>query len=534
VTTASSAASILGESGNDATGPYDPIDGYDTWLPDGNLDSQDAPMPAARVDVAIAQNSLKAGDISGVGSLEAANKDVTYSRDFTGSTTPHNLYAPFYNEYIPATGRGDASSGIDGSVITGDFPNFFNGKNATPKYHFWDTAKIAGNDISTSTGCLNRTHDHTLPVDASSYDYYQHPTGNYDVAVYTDQNGEAQVKYNPDTGYYLDQDPDIGKPNSDNGCDLGATFGKAIGTSAITATAKYPFQPGNFKPQQSTTLNKTVISSWQKTIGWIAKGPSDGNNDFWRLVEVHAQNIDGSFDSHEIVCFSAPSDATINPFTGTDTNGISYDGHDLATGPSGDLENANHNSLRTCEYTDAAGNAIVEVLSSEATVDVVAEFENEGLIRNIDVPFGPGTGTSSPPGTLPPVTVTPNSPSNPGTGPATVTPTGTPAPTPTPSTAPSLASIQKLAKVFTKNHKSAKAVVARVDILRLVLPTRQQHYLLVKIVSPHKSAKLAVTLIVRKGNKLVKVNRTLTVRANRSVKVNISKSVTKIKGAHLA
>ena len=63
-------------------GPFDPVDGTDTLLSDGILNSQDAPMPAARIDVAIAPNSGGATDISGVGSLKAADKTKTYSRDF--------------------------------------------------------------------------------------------------------------------------------------------------------------------------------------------------------------------------------------------------------------------------------------------------------------------------------------------------------------------------------------------------------------------------------------------------------------------
>ena len=54
-------------------------------------------MPALRVDVRIAAG--------GIGSLEKADKDDIYVRDRTlPDNTPHNLYAPFYEAYIPAAG----------------------------------------------------------------------------------------------------------------------------------------------------------------------------------------------------------------------------------------------------------------------------------------------------------------------------------------------------------------------------------------------------------------------------------------------
>ncbi len=96
---------VFGDTSSAGTsvGPFDPLRPDDTLLSNGTLDSGDAPMPAARIDVSIAQNSGGAGDISGVGSLAPANKAVSYSRDFTGNPTQHNLYAPFYSAYIPAT-----------------------------------------------------------------------------------------------------------------------------------------------------------------------------------------------------------------------------------------------------------------------------------------------------------------------------------------------------------------------------------------------------------------------------------------------
>jgi hypothetical protein len=116
-----------------AFGPFDPVRPEVSLLTDGKLDAGDAPMPAARVDVTIAPNSGSPTDISGVGSLEKADKTLVYSRDGEGTGSPHNLYAPFYNAYIPATSRGGLSAGIDGPTTGNNFTGFlFNGL-----YDYW-------------------------------------------------------------------------------------------------------------------------------------------------------------------------------------------------------------------------------------------------------------------------------------------------------------------------------------------------------------------------------------------------------------
>ena len=103
-------------------GPFDPVRDFDTLLSDNKLDAWDAPMPALRVDVRIAAG--------GIGSLEKADKDNIYVRDRTkADNTPHNLYAPFYQAYIPAAGpSADFSdrSGVAGAFVSNNFPGFQN------------------------------------------------------------------------------------------------------------------------------------------------------------------------------------------------------------------------------------------------------------------------------------------------------------------------------------------------------------------------------------------------------------------------
>src|SRR6202012_4183353 len=252
-------STVFGQLSGDGTtiGPFDPTDAGDTLLSDGILSSQDAPMPAARIDVAIAPNTGGATDISGVGSLEAANKTKTYSRDFLGDNSPHNLYAPFYDAYIPATTRGVISSGVDGA-----FANNFNGFLVDGVYHFWDTASLASNTAS-ATGCLERSkHPQTDSPLSHPGDYYQTPSGDSDVAVYTDQNGEAQVRYNPGTGFYFNSLINSGGAvlNANGGCDLHSLFQvpDSLGTSSIPATAKYPFKPVSFASMTSAPVTKSV------------------------------------------------------------------------------------------------------------------------------------------------------------------------------------------------------------------------------------------------------------------------------------
>jgi hypothetical protein len=514
-------STAFGLSGNDAVGPYDPIDGYDTNLPDGNLSTADAPMPAARVDVAIAQ-SEGADGTGGAGSLEAysyngnqsADKQVVDSRDFTGNPSPHNLYSPFYDEYIPATNRGDASSGIDGSIITGDFPNFF-GAPFIQKYHFWTAIPIA-QKYAAATGCFNEApYGKLSDNDTNPYDYQQSPGGPYDVAVYTDQNGEAMVKYNPGTGFNFDDIAGI-LHNGDNGCDLQALLGKTIGTSVISATAKYPFKPVSFPSVPSGTITKTVKSLWSKTIGVEPKG--DGENQA-QVVAVHAQDITGAPYAGEVVCFTA-TNANLTPFFGT-VGGVSYAGEKSVVDPA----TANGNSDRTCVTTDYNGNAAVVAIQSESvTVDVNADFVQEGIMRDITYPGNSGVTQ----GTLPPP-VTTQDPT------PVVTAGSIPAGSNNGATPPSLAKVESLDPSLAKQiRKSHKIMTSRVSSLRLVMPSHHTHYLLVKIASGHKTARLSLTLQVRNGKKVARVHRTLTVRTNHSLRIQVAKNVTKIVRAHLS
>ena len=92
------------------------------------------------------------------------------------------------------------------------------------------------------------------------------------VAVYTDEHGEAQVEYNPGTGAYYDAVGAI--RNANGGCDLEDV--DVLGTSSITATARYPYQPVSDPAKASAPLTKEVRSLFTKYLAVYPKGPGDG------------------------------------------------------------------------------------------------------------------------------------------------------------------------------------------------------------------------------------------------------------------
>ena len=90
--------------------------------------------------------------------------------------------------------------------------------------------------------------------------------------------------------------------NDNGGCDLQGI--DLIGTSNITATARYPYQPVTDPAKTSTPLVKVVHSLFDKNLTYWPKGPG-AENDVARIVVAHAQDITGAGFDHERVCFMA-------------------------------------------------------------------------------------------------------------------------------------------------------------------------------------------------------------------------------------
>jgi hypothetical protein len=363
-----------------ALGPFDPVRPEVSLFTDGKLDSGDAPMPAARVDVSIAPNSGAPTDISGVGSLESADKTNVYSRNGNGSFVAHNLYAPFYAAWIPATSRPGLASGIDGPASGNNFTGFL----VDGIYDYWSIADTLRTAVPSATTCLRRSDGEPA--------YRQTPAGAQSVAVYTDEHGEAQVEYNPGTGAYYDALPAI--HNANGGCDLEGI--DILGTSSITATARYPYKAVDDTAKVSDPLHKEVHSLFTKNLVVYPKGAGE-ENDNSRIVVARAIDVDGTPFVHERVCFNVSYLADgVFPYFGTVAPGVTIGGSEAPGKGTAD----------SCSYTDENGRAAVEVLSSGGgLVNVIADFDPEGLLRSTNADFGtvpPPTGTT--PDTTPPTT----------------------------------------------------------------------------------------------------------------------------------
>jgi hypothetical protein len=465
-----------------AFGPFDPVRPELSLLTDGKVDEGDAPMPAARVDVSIAANSGGATDISGVGSLEKAEKSEVYSRNGAGSAAAHNLYAPFYDAYIPATRRPGLSSGIDGPATGNNFTGFL----VNGLYDFWDIARTLRTAVPVATTCLRRSDQ--------APNYRQTPSGAQSVAVYTDEHGEAQVEYNPGgaggSGFYFDNLPGV-LHNDNGGCDLEDV--DVLGTSGISATARYPYQPVSDPDKTSTTITKTVRSLFTKFLSYYPKGPGTANSTS-RIVVAHAQDIDGSPFAGERVCFFVDDEAD-GAFGFTGTTGRAGDRFTVGGTDGGSLGTAD-----VCRITDAHGNAAIEVINSDPqSINVTALFVAEALLRDIDLEFGTPGSTAGP------------------------TPPGDPAIDPSP---PLRADVPAELRPFVGTTAKAKAARVSVSYVR----TRGgKRFVVLRVTSSKSKAKLRVVLIGKHGRKLGKLTR--VVRTNRLVSIRVNHKVRKARVA---
>jgi hypothetical protein len=461
-----------------AWGPYDPLRPGHSLLTDGKLDAGDAPMPAARVDVTIAPNTGPT-DIGGVGSLEKADKTEVYSRDGDATPVAHNLYAPYYDAYIPSTSRPGLASGVDGPQTGNNFTGFL----VNGLYDYWDIARALRTAVPSATTCLRRSDQEPA--------YRQTPSGDQSVALYTDEHGEAQVEYNPGghtgNGFYFDNLPGAIR-NDNGGCDLEDV--DVLGTSSITATARYPYQPVSDTDKTSAALTKTVENLFAKTLSYYPKGPGTANSTA-RIVVAHAQDINGKPFANERVCFFVDDEAD-GHFGFTGNTGLP--GARFRVGGS---EAPTIGSADVCRFTDEYGNAAIEVINSDPqSINVVAFFVPEALLRDIDVEFGsPGsTGGPTPPAAPPTAQLPTAEQAEAALGPAAT-------------------------KLIGTKGTSKKARVA-VSYLK---SKRGKRYLVVRIISSKSQAKVRVALIGKRNRKLGTV--TKRVQTNRLVSIRVSKSV---------
>jgi hypothetical protein len=549
-------------------GPYDDEDPNTTLLSDGNLTTDDAPMPALPVVVRIAANPSLAAKvphgypvdssaIGGIGGLYGVSKWLIYSHDFNGaSAAPEcgasgvgldcpnsttalesnklsaNLYNPYYQEYIPSTLRPIAeASGITGvyggggSATSGDdFPGFSNGD--TDPYEFWKALDASTVDSKVSNGCLqydsteltgNQTLDNEFLAQApggitgtNGLNDYSTPNQPTSVLVYTDERGEAYVDYNPGIGFYNSVAID-----GNSACDLQALYGQAIGTSLISAQTEYPYESvPYFPPAGSNTLTKTADSQWSKTLTVYPKGNANGGA--ISVVVAHAQNINGTPFSGEEVCLTATGYTVAFNRTPNLTPPVDVTGSaDL--GPLGQLTD------NDCATTGTAGNVAFDVQGSQnlSNVDVSAEFVPEHLWRDtIITQLGSSSGSSSSASSIPYDPAKGNTTSSgasggsgSGGGSTSNTSSGAPAP------AGPASSVTPLATAKTAN-------VCKVESVRL--RSKNGHYTVSFKLSCSSSKSASVTIKAFRANgKLIHTYR-LTFATNKAVSVKLSGKVHRV------
>jgi hypothetical protein len=529
----------LPPSDSPTAGPFDPNYAEATLLPDGKLDAGDAPMPAARIDFTIAPNT--AGGIDGSGSFVSVSKAQVYSRNDTGTNAvDKNLFAPFYSQWIPATARNNFgyASGVDGAYIANNFNGFLN---ANPYYHNWtniDLLSAAGGD----SNCYQ-----TVPLGENTGKLRTLPAGVQTVAVYSDEHGEARTGFLPGgrTGndFWFNN---LGTRNSNNGCNLN---NRVLGTAHITAIARYPYQKVTDPDKTAkTSVDKTILNLYDKHLSYYQKClTNDSDCKDIKVIVAHAQDINGQPYVGETVCFTGSirgaaitgmfPDSVELPFNVQKSDGTTFPVYF-----SGEVfpKNPAQPGFR-CTNTDRNGNAVFEVLESEAlTANVIAKFLPEGVTRDINVDLGVVSSfKDNPP--LSPAIVLANGGSTTGTG-----SNGTTEPSQvqidntvkvavaggfgivaTPAVTPA-APVQTItpAKIITVTKAAVKV---KMLTLRLVRPLHGKAYFLVKVQSPNKTAKITISLKNVHGKTISKF--TKIVQANKLIKIKsslISSSVKKI------
>jgi len=493
--------------GVSAGGPFDPAR-PETLLSNGRLNADDAPMPAARIDVAIKPNSGSPADISGVGSLQKADKTELYSRNGYGTSNAHNLYAPYYVQWIPATSEGSPeASGVDGPQRGNNFEGFF----LDGAYDNWSTFPLM-TGIDSATNCNQYVSwRQTLGIDGGSDVPRRTPSGDQTVAVYTDEHGEAQVEYQPGNGFYFNNLPTL--RNDNRGCDLQDV--DTLGTSDIAATARYPYQPVDDGPRTTATIRKTVANAFDKSLSYYPKGPvtaTNTANDNARIVVAHANDIDGTPFDNELVCWMVDQNGEgALPFSGE-------------TGPADGRFNVQSDpaflanlafKAAGCARTDDNGNVALEVFNSNGnTVNVIALFADEGLLRDIKVNFGqPGSSGGTPP-PVPPKAPAVKVDERPVSGAGTTVPSVQEI-----AAAGGPAAVAALKPSVTK-VKAAKVKKARIALARTKL-AHGKRSVWVRVNSSKKSEKIVIRIGKRKIVRSVRTNKLVKVSG-----VSVAKSAT--------
>jgi hypothetical protein len=471
-------------------GPFDPLVPEQTMFPDGKLDAFDAPMPADRIDLQIASG--------GVGTFVGVDKHQVYVVDakpyvdrksFVGSEywSWWDLYAPFYNAYIPATERPGEASGITAAEHTSNFEGFL----VNGKYDFWKLLKeqVVNGDREAVVSAYDTLHT-WLPTPEGAFDT---------VSVYTDEHGEAIVGYDPDAGFFW-------TPDSNGRVDLGnGSAPVLLGTSDITATAVYPYEQVGASVA-SDPLHKVVYGDPMKRL--VCEGKSVKEAVCTEtILDLKGNAVEGA----QVLFTAEPTGAKLVSEIG-----------DLVTRPVVDLQpgELEHGLLLA---TDENGQVAVDVISSlRGNVDLMAENigtrdTGAGVLRDACIAY---TQTALPTATYdgcaaPSGPVGPQGPSGP-TG-ATGATGGTGA-TGTTGSAGVTGSAGEQGPVgpAAPTGTTTKVAATRVASAKLVV-TKIGRYVAVKVTSPNAKATVKVKLLA-KGGKVFKIVQR-TVKTNAFVRI---------------
>jgi hypothetical protein len=474
-------------------------------------------MPAARIDV----------DLAGtVGALAAADKHRLYSRNRTGAASvafpgnAHNLYAPFYVSLLP----GDASqtsilryttSGVTGPIAN-NFPGYQSGFDMfvdARSYHFWD---LLGEH---RRGGFNTCRDVGGTGQVGSGTFIPLPTGVDSATVYTDEHGEAILRFLPDVGVAL-------TPDSNGRCDLGEVGTPGVlGTATIRAEAHDPYQLTFNAPRLSNTLTKTVNELAGKSLDCVPKSP----------IEAFCVEVIRDIRGNPVV--GAPVSFTREPRGLFIPAAIALGGYDTRGQT---VVSASEDEIVI--RTNALGQAGIEVKSTQpGLVDIDAEniaTRNGGFgVQRVRCIRFAGNGT-----TLPTDGATCVAPTDGGTTIPPVTPPGggTPptggggnaAPPASTATVVSLAGAPvPAAQTPAAKTPAAKKAALKLTSARLVFKGGKR-YLVVRVNGSAKTAKVRITLVMRTGKATKPVVR--SIRTNKAVRVanlQVSKHVRTVRVA---
>jgi hypothetical protein len=496
-------------------------------LSDGLLNAGDAPMPAARITVQLAGSA---------GALVPADKHVLYSRNGTGVASAafpnnaHNLYAPFYATYLPATSAPPTASGIDGPAGGNDFAGFVNNGGCAPAtasvdcYHYWDTVVLSSRGgVNACLGALGE------PLAL--------PTGADRVVVYTDEHGEAIFGYNPNVGFVLGV-------NSNNQC--AAVAGPATFSSTIDVQAEYPYQqPFNAPRPRAATITKTVNTAATKTLSCV---PKTTNAMF--CVET-IRNLQGQLVAGAPVAFSRTPLGNIEPDAAVH-GGFNTVGQIVVSNPNSVAEPV---VIRT-NSLGQAGVLVTESLrppNPNSCVDVKAENLGTAFPTAQPGVFNPPiavfqeitpstgavgcAGISGAPAPAPTNTNTGSPSSNTNTAVSNTTQTSTSVSTPVSTSVASSAGVEANTTIVTLNGNTSpakKTAVAKGTLAYVRVAYAQQtgRQLVLRVNGKVKTAKLSIVLKGANGKVLQKAVR--YVPTNKETKVKNLRLGSQVKSVSVA